>query len=107
MNKSLEGRIEALERRLSVREPTFPRVVCVFVHGGAFRGETYYAWADKDMAGMIARGPDETLEAFDKRACALVPDGEGTRAYHAAPRLEEWGAGEKDPAVIAHIQAMG
>jgi len=106
MSKSLEGRIEALEQRLSIHKPTPPRFVAVAVHGGAGRGETYYAWASEDVADMIARGPDETLGAFNERALQLVPDDASIGCYEAAPKLEEWGEGEKDPAAIAHIPAM-
>jgi hypothetical protein len=103
--KSFEKRIESLESRLNVRPPEIPRIVMIWMCGGAFSGEPHYAWAREDMADLIERGDDEGLEAFRKRADKLVPEGDQVQSYWLAPKIEEWGASrENDADLIERIQ---
>lgn len=77
MNKSLEGRIEALERRLGTRGPKWPRVIWIRAVGAEGEDEASYRFGgpafDGNRDNMLERRPGETLDAFEERIKAAFP----------------------------------
>ena len=69
MNKSLEGRIAALEGRLEMEGP---KLIVLLRRYGAKGGPIRFAWARDDKGDLIERRCDESEAAFDDRAAGLA-----------------------------------